>query len=672
MEHTSLAGCDEEECAGRESGSKSGWRRATPHAGANARARKHGDVPVNCCGRLVGCSDSVALLSPPAHTRPADHPRCLDKGGRKRLENDEKQHRQRQSSLWARSLQATGGFLNHQRAVGSDEWAGASGWSVAPVPYVLRPARGSSVGVKCEDGRGSGRPRMQQRRGLGMVGMYTILLSALLKIAAGGHYRSATMSWERVGGLASHTVDITLRTAWSTQFTPFKDQSPGGVVQVGGTLRIQGIGNPVLFFGDGDESYEMVNTKVVAVDRIMKVWRGEAVVRHTYASAHSWVAHFGGCCRDSIVANSAKGYFNISTSVNLLTNATRSPQFAVLPRQYLRAGLFDIATNSFVVGAYDSGLHPNEAARGRVSGLRFAWRIVSMQAIVSPMMAGDTVCCNSTATRATTRGMHVESATGRVYGAANEGLFYLHIAVTDTETSVYSEVDFEVAVLAYNATMPEFQVNFSQAILDVPSVNELYATYSYDYRVRFIVPGASLLTIHLETSVLPTTASLPRDTHVILAGGYRTYQSALRWDVTSEQVGWHVFCLQAYTNESVPGIGGVASRTHCLEFDVTLDPPPRFSQPGVPRTTVSVYMGEDLRLTVVALDDNQQVCVCVYVCVCVVCVCVCVCVCGCGCGCGYGCACACACACWCMCVCVRVCVHIFVCICVNWVCVWYR
>ena len=124
------------------------------------------------------------------------------------------------------------------------------------------------------------------------------MVLALLPVAAGGHYRSATLSWERVGGVGSLTVDITLRSAWSTEFTPFKDQSPGGVVSEGTILRIQGLGNPVLFFGDGDESFEMVNPRVISVDPIIKVWRGEAVVRHTYAEAQRWVVHFGGCCRD--------------------------------------------------------------------------------------------------------------------------------------------------------------------------------------------------------------------------------------------------------------------------------------------------------------------------------------------------------------------------------------
>ena len=31
---------------------------------------------------------------------------------------------------------------------------------------------------------------------------------------------------------------------------------------------------------------------------------------------------------------------------------------------------------------------------------------------------------------------------------------------------------------------------------------------------------------------------------VINAGGYRAYQSALRWNLSADLVGWHVFCFQ--------------------------------------------------------------------------------------------------------------------------------
>ena len=225
---------------------------------------------------------------------------------------------------------------------------------------------------------------------------YAILvaLAALLPSAAGGHqkapgghYKAATLSWERVGDAGSKVVDITLRTAWSTEFTPFKEQAAGGVVQVGQVLRILGLGNPVLYFGDGEQSYEMVNTRVVAVDPVMKVWRGEAVVRHAYAAVGNYTAHFGGCCRDPNVLNSRNSYFNVSTSVNI--NATRSPYFAVLPRQYLRANLLDEEANSFIVAAYESTLHPNQLAAGRLTARPFSWSFVSVVAAESPMMSQD-------------------------------------------------------------------------------------------------------------------------------------------------------------------------------------------------------------------------------------------------------------------------------------------
>jgi hypothetical protein len=148
--------------------------------------------------------------------------------------------------------------------------------------------------------------------------MFAFLVgTTLLPVAAGGHYHYATLSWERVGVGGSmgfetyvagtHIVDITLRSAWSTEFSPYKDRSPGGVVSVGTTLRLTGTGNTVLYFGDGDESFESVNSRVLYVDDAIKSWRGEAVLRHAYPAAQRYRAYFSGCCRDTAVANSATG-----------------------------------------------------------------------------------------------------------------------------------------------------------------------------------------------------------------------------------------------------------------------------------------------------------------------------------------------------------------------------
>jgi hypothetical protein len=446
-----------------------------------------------------------------------------------------------------------------------------------------------------------------KRGGSGQVARALIgmVVTAVLPAAASGHYKSATLSWERIGGGASRTVDITLRSAWSTEYTPFKEQVSGGVISVGQTVRILGLGNPVLFLGDGGESYKIISTKVVAVDHFLQVWRGEAIVRHTYPANLNYTAHFGGCCRDKAVANSAQGYFYVSTSVNLALNATRSPKIAVLPRQYLRAGWRDKHANSFVVGAY-KGTYSNEAAASHVPSRKFSWSLADMVPASMPRMVQDTRCCNVSGAQDLARQMHLEGETGLVWGAADAGLYYMLVGVRDDESGAYAQVDFEVAVLDHDAPMPEFEGNFSQAILDIPAVNEVYATYSYDWRVRFLATGSQPLEVRLQFGMMPETVTLRSQTELLYTGGYKAYQSALRWAVAVEDVGWHVLCINAYTNETVPGIGAIASRTHCLEFDVTLDPPPRFARPTTALSHLVVYMGEDLHLSLVALDDNEK------------------------------------------------------------------
>ena len=63
----------------------------------------------------------------------------------------------------------------------------------------------------------------------------------------------------------------------------------------------------------------------------------------------------------------------------------------------------------------------------------------------------------------------------------------------------------------------------------------------------------------MEASVLPRQATMPGQLQVTYTGGVRAYQTALRWNVTAQQVGWHVFCLQAYSNETVSTVSELSS-----------------------------------------------------------------------------------------------------------------
>jgi hypothetical protein len=46
------------------------------------------------------------------------------------------------------------------------------------------------------------------------------------------------------------------------------------VISVGDKIRVQGLGSPVLYFGDGDDSLQIVVATCTAVDAIHQTWTG--------------------------------------------------------------------------------------------------------------------------------------------------------------------------------------------------------------------------------------------------------------------------------------------------------------------------------------------------------------------------------------------------------------
>lgn len=261
----------------------------------------------------------------------------------------------------------------------------------------------------------------------------------------------------------------TQRSAWSTEFKPYKDQVDGGVIRTGQLIRIQGLGDPVLNFGDGPESFEIVKATVTSVDRTLKTWVGEAKVKHTYATASkqgsAWVASFAGCCRDSDVKNRNSGYFNVTTTLHL-SHASYSPIHAMLPRQIIMGGVISRA-NSFWIPAYDKGRHPSLGLSNR-----YTWRIHSKVG-----------------------SLNVSDTTGQVWGhidacptrsPSTACLYAMRVAVTDVSSGAMSEVDFEVEVLPAAVTDMPFYLNTSATAAAVlPSVNNVFRHYQYIYKVQF-------------------------------------------------------------------------------------------------------------------------------------------------------------------------------------------
>jgi len=406
------------------------------------------------------------------------------------------------------------------------------------------------------------------------------------------------------------------RSAWSTEFQPYKDQvaSDGGVIAVGQVIRIQGLGDPVLSFGDGPQSFQIVKAKVTSVDHTLKTWVGEAKVAHTYATAsnngQAWVASFGGCCRDSDVKNRNSGYFNVSTSVHL-GHATYSPIIAMLPRQVMQGGLNNASTNSFWVAAYDVGKHPS-----KVAGKAYTWAIKMQAPPMTPLT--------------------IDPSTGKVWGQiascptqspSTACLYAMRVAVTDDMSGAMSEVDLELEVfpdaVASATHFPRYLSTWSDAAQAIPAVNDVYSLYSYTWSLNFqggsdtaaggLDPGVA----GLQYSALPDGAEVGASG---TAGG--RYDSTLSWHVPEDSP-WRMVCVQAYHtgtqayrdihNLSLP----VRSRQVCMEWSASVDPSPVWIRPANLSSdvlspanmssdlTAAVYMGEQMSLDLTAHDANH-------------------------------------------------------------------
>ena len=282
------------------------------------------------------------------------------------------------------------------------------------------------------------------------------LVLLLLGDAAAGHYKYSTLSWEQQTGT---TVLFTLRSAWSTEFQPYRDQV-GGTIHVGDVIRVQGLGDPVLHFGDGRESFQIVRATVTSVDHALQTWVGEAHVAHKYATRHQsngqpWTAYFAGCCRDSDVRNRHSGYFRVETRVDL-SRASYSPIVAALPRQVMLGNTSNKTANSFWVPGFDKGEHPLNVSGGQ----RYQWTLHSD----SPAL-GDA------------RNLILDPNTGQMWGhlpacqtqaPSTACLYAARVELTDVISGASSEVDFEIESLPNGA-------------MDVPALSHSYQLTCYQH-----------------------------------------------------------------------------------------------------------------------------------------------------------------------------------------------
>mmetsp|Transcript_47436 Transcript_47436/g.148396 ORF Transcript_47436/g.148396 Transcript_47436/m.148396 type:complete len:503 (-) Transcript_47436:58-1566(-) len=315
------------------------------------------------------------------------------------------------------------------------------------------------------------------------------------------------------------------------------------------------------------------------------MWRGEAVIEHEYADvSQNYVAYFSGCCRSQSVLNRNDGYFNVSSEVLMSDAILFTPHFAILPRVILQTD----ALTPFYLTAYDSGPHPLQSQNAS----RFVW-----------FLRNETFWnANGLYINQTTGAMWVNMTDLAKSTAAAENLYWMQVEVTDAEHNTKAVADFELQIFGVQTSIPVYDSNFSQGIDAYPAVNEAYKMYTYQYVLRFMMPGADPVSLRLLTSSVPD-GFVVSDVNPMLSnvrGGYTGYEASVVWTVPAIMDSWTVICLQVFVNSTNP----IGSAQSCIDFYMRQDHGPVWENPKQSRVEEYIFMGQTWTYELVAKDMN--------------------------------------------------------------------
>ena len=410
---------------------------------------------------------------------------------------------------------------------------------------------------------------------------FASILCVISSVSA-GHFKYATLSWQEVvdPGAQPNTVRFTLLSSWSTDYAPYKSQGTGGAVSVNDTIRIQGLGNPVLEFGDGGS--QLLKAKVISVDLVRQSWLGVSSVDHTYSSRSTWHAVFSGCCRGTYLQNNAGEYWNVTSTVNLNQNTITvwegwafSPQTAILPRVTVRA--------SRNISVYIPATTPGMASVQMPSGRQLLWALCAPADYGSPAAVPINAQANISAS--------LDAATGKLTVLAAPGIYSACAVITDLGLGAAVTVDFELEALPAPAAAaaPAWDLQFPAAPAPVRAYRPLYIGYRDQFVLRFNETGpASPLPDGSAAPASPATGR-PAITSGLLPagmsvgpltvntfprgapGGVRGLEATVSWAPAAGQRNESAACFGAAGNNSA-----YPAPPLCVAFDVEPDPPPEW------------------------------------------------------------------------------------------------
>eukprot|EP00286_Rhodomonas_abbreviata_P018070 CAMPEP_0181303672 /NCGR_PEP_ID=MMETSP1101-20121128/8694_1 /TAXON_ID=46948 /ORGANISM="Rhodomonas abbreviata, Strain Caron Lab Isolate" /LENGTH=652 /DNA_ID=CAMNT_0023409283 /DNA_START=91 /DNA_END=2046 /DNA_ORIENTATION=- len=408
-------------------------------------------------------------------------------------------------------------------------------------------------------------------------------------VKAEGHFRYATVFWEKTDDATSNTVEITVESAWrrSYQSAYFVE-----AVEHGNTLlQINGAVSPVIDLGDGSLRY-LDAAEVTAYSEAEDWLMAKQVFTHTYATPNHrgapWTVAFSGCCRVEGGENGGDGSWRLEATIDLLLSLS-SPRIVSLPVVFIQDWVPDFESFSLSSSRVPPNTRIQWALSEPASSLP-SERLSLFQSSQSFYKA--TVNINAAMALATT-------TTALLHVGA-------HARHVDTQGNTLSTIPVELLV---NISASNARPKFNAATLSLFS-SPVIAMAGFERKVT--VGGSQAVSASSDFSNLSVGFTVGRLPEGMMASTVRgrgrgpsdEATMELRWSPCVGDIGSYTVCIDIVNSL------GLADTAQCMELRVQRDPPPtlrislfRFLPNGT--SAGDLYIGRRYTFLMVATDSNE-------------------------------------------------------------------
>ena len=407
---------------------------------------------------------------------------------------------------------------------------------------------------------------------------------------AGGHFRYATMFWQRTADETTNTIEVTIESAWRKDYSSTYMADDFFTAALGSNgeslMKINGKQSPKVDFGDGSPPAYLEGVRITAYSDQENWFLGEQKFLHTFETpnnaGHPWEIKFTGCCRTrNLLQDQADKPWAMTVTVDLL-EADASPRIVSLPVIHV----VKVTTTENVNSTFTLHTAEHDPSITWTLGNELEGQYVHPDGTVEIDTQADGIPADCMPRTEPGCGGHT------TMGCAVNVMAYAHYAGSKLSVPV------DLVVIMVAAPYPTFT--------HFPPKQTARVGFKLEADIKAAMNNASS-----DVYVGFTVGTLPNGLHLsTVRGKGNNYQDeaimSLRWTPCFEDLGSHVLCVDAVNNH------GMAATQRCLVIDVVADAAPTLMIEEVDTgkvlanasSTSDLMMGLMYEFKITAMDVN--------------------------------------------------------------------